>query len=72
MPRVKALQEGKSPVRDESRTAEPITLDAFFEAFKESKEKQDQRFKDQDLKMNQRFKELWKMYTCFMVIGQGQ
>ena len=54
MPRTKGLQEGKSPARDESGSAEPITLDAFFKAFKESLEKQDQRFKDQALKMNQR------------------
>ena len=57
MPRIKGLPEGKSPARHESRTAEPITLDAF-KAFKESIEKQDQRFKEQALKMNQRFDEL--------------
>ena len=55
MPRIKGLPEGKSPARDESRTVEPITLDAFFKAFEESTEKQDKRSKDQDLKMNQRF-----------------
>ena len=61
MPRTKGLPEGKSPTRDESRATEgPILLDAFFTAFKESTEKQDQRFKDQDLKMNQRFDELTK------------
>ena len=58
MPPIKDLPEGKSPAGDESRTAEPITLDAFFKTFKESTEKQDQRFKEQDLKMNQRFNEL--------------
>ena len=45
MPRIKGPLEGKSPVRDESRTAEePITLDAFFKVFKESLQIQNQRF----------------------------
>ena len=58
MPWIKGLPEGKSPARDECGSAEPITLDTFFKAFKESTEKQDKRFKDQHLKMDQRFDEL--------------
>ena len=39
LPRTKGLPEGKSPARDESTTAEALTLDAFFKVFKESTEK---------------------------------
>ena len=45
MPWIKGPPEGKSPARDESRTTEePITLDAFFKAFKDGTEIQNQRF----------------------------
>ena len=45
IPRIRGPPEGKHLARDESRpTAETITLDAFFKAFKESLEIQNQRF----------------------------
>ena len=59
VPRIKGPPEGKSPGRDEAKeSAEPVTLDAFFKVFKESTEKLEQRFKDQDLKLERRFDEL--------------
>ena len=56
IPRIIGLPEGKRPARDKSGSAEPITLDAVFKEFKKSTEKQDQRFKDQDVKIDQRFR----------------
>ena len=49
MPPLEGPQEDKSPTRDESRgTTEPISVDVFSKVFKNSMEKLEKRFEEQD------------------------